>query len=503
MRFIRPTSLLALAAGLAWAGCLVDFGSPGTNHNDAGPGADAAPRCGDGVLNAGEVCDGTLLGGSSCVDLGYESGTLDCDGWCQHDESACVAAPVCGDGVRDGTELCDDGDAIEWDGCTGCVITEFRVNPATAGNQVQPALIPLDEGFLAVWSDDISGSRLLAQRFDSFATADGTPCLVSTTATMNGEVNRAPAAAKLSDGSFVVVWIRESVAEQRVVGRLFDSLSEPIGVLFDVSDYAPEGDDSPSVAATAGGGFVAAWRSVQSGTGRILMRRFAFDAVPLAASVRADEVVPTEPFDPRVAVASGGSFLVVWTDEGSAGASYVNGHHLLADGTPNGAVFPVPDGGPGWHASPDVAATPSGGFVVVWAALLAPATGSWDIFLRRFDETGAPVEQDKLVNAELAADQLRPAVAVGPTGVLVAWETQVGADWDLAARVLDFSGVAQSVELTTHVHLEGWQTSAAVTTTSLGNHFVVAWQSDLQDGSLWGVYAQRFTTDGSPLGVGQ
>ena len=38
--------------------------------------------CGDGVKNGGEVCDGSDLGGASCISLGFAGGTLSCNGAC-------------------------------------------------------------------------------------------------------------------------------------------------------------------------------------------------------------------------------------------------------------------------------------------------------------------------------------------------------------------------------------------------------------------------------------
>jgi hypothetical protein len=51
----------------------------------------AAPVCGDGVIGAGEACDGMLLGGEDCLSLGFASGTLACDASCAFDTSGCVA----------------------------------------------------------------------------------------------------------------------------------------------------------------------------------------------------------------------------------------------------------------------------------------------------------------------------------------------------------------------------------------------------------------------------
>lgn len=56
-------------------------------------------ECGNGVIEAGEVCDGQQLGGASCQSLGFEQGQLGCGANCQHDTSGCGVADADNDGL--------------------------------------------------------------------------------------------------------------------------------------------------------------------------------------------------------------------------------------------------------------------------------------------------------------------------------------------------------------------------------------------------------------------
>ena len=59
-------------------------------------GQKAAPSatnaCGNNVLDANEICDGSDLGGKDCVGLnkGYTGGSLTCSTNCTLDESSCT-----------------------------------------------------------------------------------------------------------------------------------------------------------------------------------------------------------------------------------------------------------------------------------------------------------------------------------------------------------------------------------------------------------------------------
>ncbi len=51
--------------------------------------------CGDGVIDVGEQCDGTNLGGKTCSDYGFTSGSLSCTGSCTINTSGCTSGTTC------------------------------------------------------------------------------------------------------------------------------------------------------------------------------------------------------------------------------------------------------------------------------------------------------------------------------------------------------------------------------------------------------------------------
>jgi hypothetical protein len=146
----NPTLLVATLPGYAscastagtGANCARCGGSAGGTQNCPDP-------CGDNstYTAAGEVCDGSDVGGATCVSLGFASGSLGCSAACDEiDTLSCVAVPedVCGDATRTGAEVCDgrdlggascvtegfDGGTLTCDdSCSGLVTTECITLP--------------------------------------------------------------------------------------------------------------------------------------------------------------------------------------------------------------------------------------------------------------------------------------------------------------------------------------------------------------------------------------
>lgn len=66
-------------------------------------------RCGDGVVNGIEACDGADLAGMTCVDFGStDAAGLACTADCSFEKAACKG--YCGDGHKGTEEQCDGGD---------------------------------------------------------------------------------------------------------------------------------------------------------------------------------------------------------------------------------------------------------------------------------------------------------------------------------------------------------------------------------------------------------
>ncbi len=147
--------------GSAFTKSIINTTQPWTVHFDRAvvEVGSICSTCGDGIVQTGEECDTSNLGGKTCQLLGFDGGTLSCDSSCNLVNS-CFNA-VCGNGVKEGNEQCDGAQGVPAScapgtgtpvcdspgtctvtGCTGCSCpgnlncTAFAHSPPYTGGTV-------------------------------------------------------------------------------------------------------------------------------------------------------------------------------------------------------------------------------------------------------------------------------------------------------------------------------------------------------------------------------
>lgn len=317
---------------------------------------------------------------------------------------------------------------------------EIEVNTHTPSHQRGPAVAMAPSGaFVVAWhSDGQDGSRngIFARRFDARGVAVG-PDFQVNTETQRSQVR--PAVAMGIDGRFVVVWMTDTgrTADADVRARRFDRAGVPLGDEVRVHDATPGDEADPAVAMRADGAFVVVWSGNDDRTtpADIIGQRFTAAGERTGPRFRVNTTTEHGQWDPRVAVAPTGGFLVTWTDEGATGVDETARAQAFGpDGRARGGELLLGVEAPGAERTPTVAATGLVGFVVAWVGHQDGARA--EVRVQPIRSDGRPEGAPLLADAGDGYPWDMPQVAADLVGrATVTWSV-VAADGttDVAAR---------------------------------------------------------------------
>jgi len=346
-----------------------------------------------------------------------------------------VAADVAGNFVVAWSSLGQDAPgtngvfAQRYDASGAPVGGELRVNSYSSGDQLL-ADVASDGGgnFVVTWTSESQDGALqgiFAQRFASTGPPLGQEFRVNTFTT-GYQVDAAVAARPAGD--FVVVWVSQGQdgSGAGIFGQRYTATGAPLGLEFRVNTYSTAAQAYPAVAVDPSGNFIVAWTSFfqdGSSTG-VFGQRYAASGAPLGPEFRVNTVTTSTQSLPSVAVNGSGNFVVVWMSDGQDGSSLgVFGQRYAATGAPLGPEFRVNSFTLDYQAFPAVASDISANFVVTWTSFGQDGSG-WGVFGQRYVSAGAPLGPEFQVNTATAAYQQRPSVAAAPTGpFIVAWDS--------------------------------------------------------------------------------
>lgn len=153
-----------------------------------------------------------------------------------------------------------------------------------------------------------------------------------------------------------------------------------------------------------------------------------------------------------------------------------------------------------FDSMPAVAVDGSGNFVVVWASQGQDSGATWGVYGQRYDAGGVAQGSEFLVNTTVANDQLEPAVASDNAGnFVVSWTGVDASGMGIYFQRFNAAGTPQGSETRANTYTSGDQKWSSTAMDASGN-FVVVWASDGQDGSVTGVYGQRYNAAGVAQG---
>ncbi|HET8646557.1 MAG TPA: hypothetical protein VFO85_13775, partial [Vicinamibacteria bacterium] len=324
--------------------------------------------------------------------------------------------------------------------------------------------------------------------------------------TYTTSAQRRPAVAKRPNGDFVITWHSDGPdgSFYGIRGQRYNRAGVAQGGEFQVNTYTTEYQYWPRMTVNARGDFVVTWSSYgQDGSfWGSFGQRFNAAGTALGAEFRTNTYTVGYQFLPVPAMAANGSFVVVWNSfypgqDGSGGA--VIGRRYDTAGNPVGGEFQVNTYTTGYQTYGAVAMTPTGEFVVVWES---PQDGNaYGIVGKRYTAAGVPIGGEFIINSTTTGYQVTPAIAVNPNGsFVVTWHSPDGSSYGVRARLFDASGTAVGADFAVNSYTTGLQYNYQVTADAQGN-FVVSWASETGDGSNYAVFGQRFSRTGTRRGA--
>nr|WP_315182272.1 PKD domain-containing protein [uncultured Albidiferax sp.] len=276
-----------------------------------------------------------------------------------------------------------------------------------------------------------------------------------------------------------------------------------------VNTFEPDTQNAPAMALLSDGSYLTVWTSdAQDGWGYgVYGQRFAANGVPIGTEFQINTYTPTNQTEPTVIGLTGGGYVVAWTSadqDGSAAGIYAQ--RFANDGSLLGDEFLVNAQTYQGQSSPSLAATADGGFVVGWQSdYYDPSFTEYrDIFFQRFNAAGVAQGSEVQANpmGEGTVTQSQPHfVGLAGGGFVAVWtdDSKDGSSQGIYGQRFDATGVAAGTSFLVNTFTESTQFQPSIAALNNGG-FVVVWTSVNQDGSSYGVYGQRYSSNGTAVG---
>ena len=451
--------------------------------------------------------------GNPC-EIGTCSPVVGCEWTPANNGAPCYLGGSCLDGECNvtGGVPCDDGNAIDWDGCTGGEVSEFLVNETTAGQQSYSHTAFLSNGgFVVVWQgDDTDGFGVLGRVFN----ADGTPLTgefpINTT-TVDNQMQ--PRVVGLDSG-FLVVWLHQDLntLDYDIYGRRFVSNGNPSGTDFIVNTTTDGNQLNGWPIYISDGTHIIVWDGEGPGdTDGIFGQLYDADGNELGGEVLLSQSAEVTQYDPSGSMMlTPEGFIVAWTASPNAdgNGSGAFARAFLANGTPlpGGEVLLNATTVSNQYEVSQAFLSPER-FVASWTDKAADGDGA-GVFARIFANSGQAQTTELQVNTTTAGEQSSSSAAAfnfEAGRFVVAYQAANlpgGTSYDIAAQMYNTNGQTYGPEfrLNDFTTSSQWDPTAAFLP---AGGFVVAWTSGQQDGSSEGIFARMYDGDGTPCMPGE
>jgi hypothetical protein len=315
-----------------------------------------------------------------------------------------------------------------------------------------------------------------------------------------------PSIAGLNGGGYVIVWSSQAQDGnlRGIYGQRYDSSGAAAGTEVHISTEANNDQHRPSVGALEDGGYVVTWDSfLQDGSfGGIYAQRYGADGSAVGGEFRVNTTVLNNQQQSHVTGLGDGGFLVTWASNLTDGGGFgVYAQRYASSGAVVGSEFRVNTTTANDQQGPEATALAGGGFVVTWTSFGQDGSDN-GVYARIYGQNGVAVGGEIQVSTQTNGEQIRStAAALQDGGFVIAWESngQDGSGDGIYAQHFNASGTKVGAEFRVNTTTANDQSAPAITVLANGN-YVVVWQSDGQDGNSFGIVGRLFDENGAALG---
>jgi hypothetical protein len=318
--------------------------------------------------------------------------------------------------------------------------------------------------------------------------------------------NGAHAVAIDAAGDFVATWssYNEDGSGWGVYAQRYLAGGTAAGPEFRVNTTTQGDQEDSSVAMDSTGDFVITWSSNSQNGGLWGVYEQRYNALGLAqgGETRVNSYTANNCEGARVAMDSSGDYVVTWSSLGEDGSGWgVYAQRFNACGVAQGGEFRVNTTTAGDQSCAAVAMNGAGSVVITWASNGQDGSG-WGVYAQRYGACGRPQGGEFQVNTCTQGDQTFPAVAMDTAGdFVITWSSngQDGSGWGVFAQRYNACGVAQGSEFQVNNYAQGDQMYSSVSMDGTGR-FIITWSSYGENGSGWSVYAREYNSMGVAQG---
>ncbi|MFN8579266.1 MAG: hypothetical protein U0354_20760, partial [Candidatus Sericytochromatia bacterium] len=319
----------------------------------------------------------------------------------------------------------------------------------------------------------------------------------------NAQANPAIAIDSVS-GKYVMTWL--SIDQDGSVGGIFGNRFSSSGIAnaeFKVNTYTQGSQLRPSIAMNSNS-YVITWDSQdQDGSGfGVFAKIYNSTGAISVPEFQVNTRLTGNQYNPSVAMDNSGNFIVSWQSDNQDGSNFgIYAQRFDSLGNSIDSEFRVNTYTVGAQINPSVSTDTLGNFVVTWQSANQDGSG-YGIYGQRYNSLGQAQGTEFRVNAYTRNNQKNPVIATDLSGnFTVVWQSDVqdGSGFGIYAQRYNSIGTKIGSEFRVNSYTTNFQENPSIATDNLGN-FVITWQSNGQDGDGYGVYYQKYNSQGQVIG---